>query len=158
MLKLKNTIVLCLSPLVLIVVDGKVVFIKAVVDLVEEQSLSPETQPVFCLNISNKKHFLFFTFWWSLKAFLIVTCYIYHSNYTLKLKKLHFTLCWHSCLQSSKYSIFFILSVLSILFTVYSSLHSILNHIIWYSIYTHNTNHCLYHLFHKTLVLKPNPV
>ena len=92
MLKLKNTIVLCHSPFVLIVVDGKVVFIKAVVDLVEEQSLSPETQPVFCLNISNKKHFLFFTFWWSLKAFLIVTCYIYHSNYTLKLKKLHFTL------------------------------------------------------------------
>ena len=93
MLKLKNTIVLCLSPFVLIVVDGKVVFIKAVVDLVEEQRLSPETQPVFCLNTSNKKHFLFFTFWWSLKAFFTVTCYIYHSNYTLKLKMLHFTLC-----------------------------------------------------------------
>ena len=93
MLKLKDTIVLCLSPFMLIVVDGKVVFIKGVVDLVEEQCLSPETQPVFCLNTSNKKHFLFFTFWWSLKAFFIVTCYIYHSNYTLKLKMLHFTLC-----------------------------------------------------------------
>ena len=134
MLKLKNTIVLCLSPFVLIVVDGKVVFIKAVVDLVEEQCLSPETQPVFCLYTSNKKHFLFFTFWWSLKAFLIVTCYIYHSNYTLKLIKLHFTFCWHSCRQSSKDSIFFILSVFSILFTVYSSLHSRSNHIwLWSS-------------------------
>ena len=95
MLKLKNTIVLCISPFVLIVVDGKVVFIKAVVDLFEEQCLSPETQPVFCLYTSNKKHFLFFTFWWSLKAFFY--CHMLYLSfklyYTLKLKMLHFTLC-----------------------------------------------------------------
>ena len=84
MLKLKNTIVLCLSPFVLIVVDGKVVFIKAVVDLVEEQCLSPETQPVFCLYTSNKKHFLFFTFWWSLKA--LFYCHMLYPSFKLYLE------------------------------------------------------------------------
>ena len=59
------------SPSVLIVVDAKVV-----VDLFEEQNLSPETQPVFCLNISNRKHFLFFNFRWSLK-------HCYHMLYLL---------------------------------------------------------------------------
>ena len=68
----------------LIVVDGKVVFIKAVVDLVEEQCLSPETQPVFCLYTSNKKHFLFFTFWWSLKAFLY--CHMLYPSFKLYLE------------------------------------------------------------------------
>ena len=84
MLKLKDTIVLCLSPFVLIVVDGKVVFIKAVVDLVEEQCLSPETQPVFCLYTSNKKHFLFFTFWWSLKA--LFYCHMLYPSFKLYLE------------------------------------------------------------------------
>ena len=84
MLKLKDTIVLCLSPFMLIVVDGKVVFIKAVVDLVEEQCLSPETQPVLCLYTSNKKHFLFFTFWWSLKAFFY--CHMLYLSFKLYLE------------------------------------------------------------------------
>ena len=67
------------SPSVLIVVVAKVV-----VDLFEEQNLSPETQPVFCLYTSNKKHFLFFTFWWSLKA--LFYCHMLYPSFKLYLE------------------------------------------------------------------------